>query len=294
MEAIEPRDLPVYFQENDTTSAVYLTVYKGFEDAKKADIVICNTVQELEPQTISALQEKQPFYAIGPLFPHSFTEQTAFRSLLPESDCCKWLDSKPPGSVLYTSFGSLARLTKEDIMEIARGLMLSEVNFIWVLRPGIAITDETDFSTDGFQDCVRDRGLIVPWCNQPTVISHPAVGGFLTHCGWNSVLESIWCGVPMICFPFIVDQPTNRKLVVDDWKIGINLCNGKSISKEEVASKIKFLMNMESSIELRKAIKDVRKKFENALASNGSSVKNADKFVEKIIAKFNQSERNRN
>nr|GMD41582.1 UDP-glycosyltransferase 86A1-like [Ipomoea batatas] len=298
VEAIEPRDLPLYFQENNTTSAVYLTVYKGFEDAKRADIVICNTVQELEPQTISALEEKQPFYAIGPLFPQSFTEQTAFRSLLPESDCSKWLDSKPPGSVLYASFGSLAHLTQEHIMEIGRGLMLSEVNFIWVLRPGMAITDdETDFSMDGFQECVRDRGLIVPWCDQPAVISHPTVGGFMTHCGWNSILESIWCGVPMICFPFIVDQPTNRKLVVDEWKIGINLCNedDKSMSKEVVASKVKFLMKAESSIELRKAIKDVRKNLENALASNGSSVKNGDKFVEKIKAKFNQlSVRNRN
>ncbi|KAM3282616.1 hypothetical protein P3S67_026261 [Capsicum chacoense] len=90
----------------------------------------------------------------------------------------------------------------------------------------------------GFEEETADRGLVVPWCSQLAVLSHPAVGGFSTHSGWNSVLESILCEVPTICFPVMSDQLTNRKLVVDDWRIGVNLCTGRLIRRELVAENI--------------------------------------------------------
>ncbi|MCD7462258.1 hypothetical protein HAX54_048135 [Datura stramonium] len=169
-------------------------------------------------------------------------------------------------------------------MEFAQGLMLSKVDFIWVLRP----TDDTDnYLPSEFQENI-DRGLIVPWCDQRVVLSHPAIGGFLTHCGWNSILESLWANVPMICHPIGVDQQTNRKLVVDDWKVGINLCDNyknKSITKEEVAKKINFLLSEENSKELRKVVNEVKKTMEIALLANGSSEKNFDLFIEDVMAK---------
>ncbi|CAN4121515.1 unnamed protein product [Withania somnifera] len=291
--AIEPSDLPSYFQTKETSTTLHQVIYKGFEDAKKSDIIICNTVQDLESKVISTLQEKTkiPFYAIGPIFHDQVTSSKTnvklSKSLWPESNCLEWLNTKPKSSVLYFSLGSLFSLSKEDVMEFAQGLMISKVNFIWILKPNLAITNNetNNYLPIGFEENVVDRGLVVPWCVQRDVLSHPAIGGFLTHCGWNSVLESVWACVPMICHPMGVDQHTNRKLVVDQWKVGINLSHDKSITKEEVAKKIHFLMSEENSKGLRKVIKQVKKTMEVALLANGSSEKNFDFFVEDVIAK---------
>ncbi|KAK4833820.1 hypothetical protein QYF36_011904 [Acer negundo] len=140
--AIEPKDLMSYLQATDTSTIVHKIIFKAFEDVKMADFILCNTVQELEPATLSALQEKQPTYAIGPIFPTGFTKSPVATSLWSESECTQWLHNKPPKSVLYVSFGSYAHASKNDIVEIAEGLLLSEVNFIWVLRPDIVGGEE--------------------------------------------------------------------------------------------------------------------------------------------------------
>ncbi|KAL3825889.1 hypothetical protein ACJIZ3_021918 [Penstemon smallii] len=284
--AIKPSDLISFLQETDTTKIMHRVIDKAFTDVKKADYIICNTVDELEPEPISALNEKQPTYAIGPLFPSLFEQPIVEMNLWSESECSQWLDSKPRGSVLYASFGSYAHINRKRIREIANGLMLSEVNFIWVLRPDIVSSEVTDFLPDGFRENVRNRGLVLPWCKQNAVLSHSVVGGFLTHCGWNSILESIWCGVPMICFPLIADQTTNRKLVVDDWKIGINLCEGELVCSNEVANKVKDFMSGATSRDLKKGVEEIREKLENALLSNGSSHTNFDKFIEDVKGKI--------
>ncbi|KAL0338470.1 UNVERIFIED_CONTAM: UDP-glycosyltransferase 86A1 [Sesamum angustifolium] len=118
------------------------------------------------------------------------------------------------------------------------------------------------------------------------VMSHPAIGGFLSHCGWNSVLESIWCRVPLICFPLFTDQFTNRKLVVNDWKIGINLRDGPSITREEVKEKIQYLISGQTSEELRNTIKKVSSTMKNALTSSGSSEENFNLVIENIKAQM--------
>ncbi|KAL5546139.1 hypothetical protein UlMin_005826 [Ulmus minor] len=284
VEAIEPKDLTSYLQATDIFTPVHKIIYKAFEDVKRADFIIYNTVQELESKTISALQENQPTYAIGPIFPSGFTKSPVATSLWSESDCTQWLDAKSHGSVLYVSFGSYAHASKKDIEEIAYGLLLSKVNFIWVLLPDIVSSEETSVLSVGFEDEIKTngRGLIVPWCCQIGVLSHPSIGGFLTHCGWNSILESVWCGVPLLTFPLLTDQFTNRKLAVDDWKIGVNLGNRCSITRDEVANNISRLMCGKSSDELRKNIKEVRKKMENALARNGSSKKNLKQFINDV------------
>ncbi|KAK3001712.1 hypothetical protein RJ639_020663 [Escallonia herrerae] len=284
--AIEPTDLMSYLQASNITTVVHRIIYKVFADVKKADFILCNTVQELEPETISALHQKQPTYAIGPIFPANFTKSTVATSMWSELDCIRWLDTKPKGSVLYVSFGSYAHTNKHDIVEIAHGLLLSEMNFVWVLRPDIVSSVDTDFLPVGFEDQVKDRGLIVPWCHQIGVISHPATGGFLTHGGWNSILESVWCSVPLICFPLLTDQFTNRKLVVDDWKIGINLCDRRVVTRDKVVTKIKILMVGKASDELRNEIKKVRKLLENALARDGSSEKNFNQFIRDVKVKI--------
>ncbi|KAL0366574.1 UNVERIFIED_CONTAM: UDP-glycosyltransferase 86A1 [Sesamum radiatum] len=269
-----------YIQDPDVVPVLMKIVVKAFEQVKNADFILCNTVQELESECLSALNLRQPTYAIGPMnFFSDVTKTIVEKSLWPESDCSRWLSSKPPASVLYISFGSIVQINKQEIVEIAQGLLLSQVNFIWILRTADALPV-------GFQDDVKDRGLIVPWCNQNAVLSSPAVGGFLTHCGWNSVLESMCSGVPMICYPFYVDQPTNRKLVVDDWKVGIDLCDGGRVTSEGVARKIDILMRGKSCLDLREQIKKVSKMMRNAFETDGSSQRNFDRFVDDLRARL--------
>lgn len=282
VKAIDPKDTMSYLQETDTSSVVHQIIFKIFEDVKLADSVLCNTIQEFESDTITALNTKIPFYSIGPIIPLRFNNGTVATSLWSESDCTQWLNTKPNGSVLYVSFGSYAHVSKTDLHEIAHGLSMSKVSFVWVVRPDIVSSDDADPLPSGFKEEIGERGMIIPWCCQMMVLSHPAIGGFLTHCGWNSILESIWCKVPLLCFPLLTDQVTNRKLVVDDWKIGIDLSRRKLVRKEEVAKNIERLMSEKSGRESREAIKKVKGTLEKALGPQGSSDKNMENFINNV------------
>ncbi|XP_018681746.2 UDP-glycosyltransferase 86A1-like [Musa acuminata AAA Group] len=277
--AIEPADLMSYLQETDVSTVVHQIIFKAFDEAKAADFVLCNTVQELESDTISALQREKPFYAVGPIFPAGFTRSAVATSLWAESDCSQWLDSKPPGSVLYISFGSYAHIGRRDLEEIAHGVLGSTVSFIWVLRSDVVSSDEPDPLPEDFAEESQGRGVVVPWCCQVELLKHRSIGGFLTHCGWNSILESIWCGVPLLCFPLLTDQFTNRKLVVNDWRIGLDLGRTNKVNREEVSKRIEILMEGEAGNEARKNIREVRRALEIALTPEGSSHKNLDQFI---------------
>ncbi|KAJ4829682.1 hypothetical protein Tsubulata_007478 [Turnera subulata] len=289
VKAIEPKDMTSYLQESETTSVCHQIIYNSFNDARNADFTLCNTVEELEPGTLRALEDKMPYYAIGPIFPDGFIKSSVVTNLWSESDCTQWLDKNSKGSVLYVSFGSYAHVTKKDLVEIANGLALSKVSFLWVLRPDIVSSDDANPLPEEFKKEVAGRSMIIPWCSQRVVLSHPAIGGFLTHCGWNSILESTWCQVPLLCFPLLTDQFTNRKLVVEDWKTGINLSSKKLIIKEEVSNNINRLMTGESGAEFRKKVTEVKKTLENALTPKGSSTQNMAKFINDFNAKIEET-----
>lgn len=172
--------------------------------------------------------------------------------------------------------------------EIAYGLLLSRVNFLWVIRPGSLQCGENSnsFLPDEYEEELENRGLIIPWCNQIEFLSNSAVGGFLTHNGWNSTIESTWYGVPMLCNPVTYDQPTNRKLVVDDWKVGINVCDGSTVSRNEVAETIKSFMGGECSRKLRNEASRVKQTVQRALEKDGSSERNFDKFIQDLKEKI--------
>ncbi|KAL3635103.1 hypothetical protein CASFOL_022162 [Castilleja foliolosa] len=293
-------DFITYFRDLDDEMLPPILRYgimKAHLEVRKADFILYNTVQELEIETLSALDHELPSYAVGPtnFLPHLITKVPFIsrRSLKHETDCAEWLESKPPGSVLFVSFGSVAQASKQVIWEIARGIQKSRVNFVWVFHPDVVVDDGSGTHDNdlppGFESDTVDRGLIVPWVNQCKVLSNPAVGGFLTHCGWSSILESIWFGVPMLCYPIFMDQPTNRNMVVNEWKIGINLCDEPPISGEEVARKVGRLM---CSDELRCEVKKTSEIVHNAVAANGSSDRNIDRLLvdlkEKIRTKRNK------
>lgn len=293
VKAIKPTDLASYLQSNDTKMVANRIIHRAiFTDVKKAEYIICNTVQQLESETIAALQEKQPVYAIGPLFSPGFTKSSVSTSLWSESDCTTWLDAKPHGSVLYVSFGSYAHTSKDNIMEIASGIVVSDVDFIWVLRPNIVSSEETDYLPIGYEEFIKDRGLIVPWCCQTAVISHPAVGGFLTHCGWNSILEALTVGLPLITWPLFSENFYSEKLLeqlglgigvgADVWNSGF-IVSSPVVSKEKLELAIKCLMcDSEKSREIRQNAKLMAEKLKSAAEEGGSSHSQLIALIEEI------------
>ncbi|XP_042054252.1 UDP-glycosyltransferase 86A1-like [Salvia splendens] len=287
IESINTKDVIAYLRQSQCESVISRASRLQFEQGKMADFVLQNTVEELEPRALSALNNYLPNYAIGPLnFSLNLPTNPVTTSLWSKSDCTNWLGSKPPGSVLYVSFGSFVHTNMQVLEELAYGLLLSQVNFVWVIRQGILGDGATSVLSAGFHDAVKERGLIVGWCDQVETLSNPAIGGFLTHSGWNSTLESMWCGVPMICYPIGFDQPCSSKLVVSDWKIGIHLCEGGSLDRENVALKIQSFMNGGDLERLKQNAGRVRQIMKNAVEIDGSSKTNFDRFLKDLEAKI--------
>ncbi|CAM0948446.1 unnamed protein product [Alopecurus aequalis] len=273
---IEPHELMSYLQETDTTSVMHRIIFKAFQDVRSADYILCNTVEELEPSTIAALRAVKPFYAVGPIFLDRSSYNTVATSMWAESDCSDWLDAQPAGSVLYISFGSNAQITTRELHEIAGGVLASGSRFLWVMHSHMVSSEDQDPLPHGFIAAAAGRGLVVPWCCQAEVLSHAAVGGFLTHCGWNSVLESMWAGVPMLCFPLLTDQLTNRRLVAREWRVGL------SIGAQEVGARIQGVISGKEGLELRQAVTKVRETLKAAVAPGGSSQRSFDEFVHQL------------
>uniref|UniRef100_R7W230 Cytokinin-O-glucosyltransferase 2 n=1 Tax=Aegilops tauschii TaxID=37682 RepID=R7W230_AEGTA len=174
--AIEPHELMSYLQETDTTSVVHRIIFKAFDEARGADYVLCNTVEELEPSTIAALRAEKPFYAVGPIFPAGFARSAVATSMWAESDCSHWLDAQPPGSVLYISFGSYAHVTKQELHEIAGGVLASGARFLWVMRPDIVSSDEPGPLPEGVADASGWRGVAGAFTNRRLVVREWRVG----------------------------------------------------------------------------------------------------------------------
>eukprot|EP01018_Ginkgo_biloba_P000401 Gb_07441 [translate_table: standard] len=284
---LHPTDLPSPLQVRDLTDLTIDSVLVCFESARKADCILANSLHELEGQTVDALKRAldTPIYCVGPLIPSAYSDgsdpqDTAFgTSWRAELDCAEWLNRNPKHSVLYVSFGSLAAISSAQMEEIAMGLLESGHPFLWVLRG-----NGVEMLPSGFVDEIEDRGIIVPWSAQLAVLSHPSVGGFLSHCGWNSTLESICLGVPMLGFPLFMDQFPACKLVVDEWKIGLRLKRGvfgeKTVERGLIARNVKRLMNGEEGNQIRKRAENLRNVAKKAAMGGGSSFTDLDKFLQ--------------
>ncbi|PON80945.1 UDP-glucuronosyl/UDP-glucosyltransferase [Trema orientale] len=176
--------------------------------------IIWNTMKFLEESTLGQIQGQSqiPIFPIGPL--HLIAPANLSGSLIKEDrSCISWLDKQPHKSVIYvSSLGSIAALSEEALAEIAWGLANSKQPFLWVIRPrSVRGSDWIELLPKGFQDSVGDTGCIVRWAPQREVLAHPAVGGFWSHCSWNSTLESIAEGVPLISKPCFGDQRVNAR-----------------------------------------------------------------------------------
>nr|WIW42681.1 UDP-glycosyltransferase [Nicotiana tabacum] len=228
-------------------------------------------------------------YAIGPVHLHlkaklasKNTPSLPFSNSLWEEDhsSIKWLDAQPMGSVLYVSFGSVVVVSKEEILEFQHGLLNSKVKFLWVMRPNILKGGKSDvqFMKELAEGC-KGNGYIVSWAPQKMVLAHPSIAGFLTHSGWNSTLESICEGKPMICWPKYVDQRVNSRLVNELWQIGMDMkdiCDRSTIERM-----IKDLMEIKRD-ELKKSIEKLSKLAKLSVGEGASSYNNLDSLIDDI------------
>eukprot|EP00253_Pinus_taeda_P012513 PITA_12513 len=291
---LETRDLPSFIRETDADSQYILDLlFKSFQVSREADWVLGNSFDDIESKAVSL---NPPVLHVGPLLPSGFLngehskDLSVGTSILAQFDCSEWLDAKPTCSVIYVSFGSLIHATMAQLEEIAMGLKDSGQFFLWVLRPDIVSSTVSDCLPDGFLDEIERQGLVVPWCNQLQVLSHPSVAGFITHCGWNSMLESISLGIPMIGFPFWADQFTNCKLMADEWKIGYSLNGGSQagdnrlILRENISNAMKKLFSDEGT-EVKKNVEALRDCARTAVRDGGCSDKNIESFVEGLKGK---------
>ncbi|AEE78190.1 unnamed protein product [Arabidopsis thaliana] len=255
-----------------------MEVYRNTVDKRTASSVIINTASCLESSSLSFLQQQQlqiPVYPIGPL--HMVA--SAPTSLLEENkSCIEWLNKQKVNSVIYISMGSIALMEINEIMEVASGLAASNQHFLWVIRPGsIPGSEWIESMPEEFSKMVLDRGYIVKWAPQKEVLSHPAVGGFWSHCGWNSTLESIGQGVPMICRPFSGDQKVNARYLECVWKIGIQV-EGE-LDRGVVERAVKRLMVDEEGEEMRKRAFSLKEQLRASVKSGGSSHNSLEEFV---------------
>ncbi|KAL5572068.1 hypothetical protein UlMin_021665 [Ulmus minor] len=269
----------------DRKNEAYKWVLHHTKRYRLADGVLANTFKELEPGATAALQEREPgkppVYLVGPLVnvePSTKAE---------ELDCLKWLDEQPHGSVLFVSFGSGGTLSTEQINELALGLEMSEQRFLWVVkRPNDSVSnatyfkvdggqnDKSDFLPNGFLERTKSRGFVVTtWAPQVQILSHSSTGGFLSHCGWNSTLESVVNGVPIIAWPLFAEQKMNAFLLTQESKLALRAKANENgiIGKEEIAKLVKALIEGEEGKRLRNQMKDLKEAAKRDLGEGGSS-----------------------
>ncbi|XP_057762673.1 7-deoxyloganetic acid glucosyltransferase-like [Arachis stenosperma] len=287
------RDLPSFCRPNRAKGEPIIpleTIVSETHQTLRARAVIFNTFDDLESPALFHLRLRFPtIFTVGPLHLHracrapTATNTTTSNNSMREEDtsCMAWLDSQPFRSVIYVSFGSITTMTRESLLEFWYGLVNSKIRFLWVVRSDmIAAGEGKDESVPAeLVEGTKERGLMVGWVRQVEVLAHKSVGAFMTHCGWNSTIESVVAGVPMVCWPYFADQQVNSRLVSDSWKVGLDMkdvCDRKvvenMVNDVMVNRKEEFLQSAEKlAILARKNVSE-----------GGSSYDNLDRLIEFI------------
>ncbi|XP_037456442.1 UDP-glucose:2-hydroxyflavanone C-glucosyltransferase-like [Triticum dicoccoides] len=251
----------------------------------KADGLLINTFDDLEPEAVTALRQGSvvpgfpPVFTVGPLSPVSFPARAS-------SDYSAWLDAQPERSVVYVSFGSRKALARDQLSELADGLEASGCRFLWVVKGAVVDKDDgaelSELLGEGFLQRVSGRALVTKaWVEQGEVLKHPAIGMFVSHCGWNSLTETFATGVPVLAWPRFADQRVNAGIVARcgagvwverwSWEGDDGVVKG-----EEIAEKVKSVMADEM---LRRSSTVVREAATTAVAGGGTSYRSLAELV---------------
>ncbi|CAK7331386.1 unnamed protein product [Dovyalis caffra] len=250
-------------------------------DVRRSSAIIYNTMDCLEESSLTKLQQQchVPIFAIGPV--HKIVPAPSCRLLEEDSSCMSWLDKQAPNSVIYVSPGSLASTNEKDLIEMAWGLANSKQPFLWVVRPGSVHGSECFESVPGgLREIVGERGCVVKWAPQKEVLAHNAVGGFWSHCGWNSLLESVSEGVPIICRPSFGDQKVTARYVSQVWRVGLHLED--ELERGEIERVVRRLMVDKEGEGMRQRAMNLKEKAELCIRTGGSSYNSLNKLVELI------------
>ncbi|KAI3865785.1 hypothetical protein MKW92_045143 [Papaver armeniacum] len=305
MKEIRLRNLPSFVRTMDTRDIYFDYFIRELAGMNEATNLIVNTFDALEKDVLDALKSDQlslpPLYTIGPVHqllhhdattgtmknhPSAKTTSIGINLWKEETDCLKWLDSREPNSVVYVNFGSITTMTTQQLIEFAWGLANSKQSFLWIVRPDIVKGDTATLPPE-FAEETKERGLLASWCPQEEVLNHPAIGAFLTHSGWNSTIESICGGVPIICYPFFAEQHTNCRYSCVDWGIGIEIDH--NVTRNEVEKSVKELLEGEKGKKMKHRAMEWKQKAADAISPGGSSFVNLDELINELSETSKQS-----
>jgi UDP-glucosyl transferase 73C len=276
------------------------------ESELSAQGILVNTFEELEKNYVRGYEKvAKKVWCIGPLSLHDKLTFDKFgkddKGLIDdsESEYLKFLISNKASSVIYVCFGSLSFIPASQLKELALGLEASNHPFIWVIgKNDCSVELEKWLKEENFEERNKGRGVIIKgWAPQIEILSHPSTGGFLSHCGWNSTMEAISCGVPMITWPMFAEQFFNEKLIVQVLKIGVRIgvevvvdpmdtFKGEKVlvKKEDVKMAIEKLMeNGVEGEQRRNRVKEIKDMAYKAIEDGGSSDSNCKLFIQEIL-----------
>ncbi|KFK30045.1 hypothetical protein AALP_AA7G209900 [Arabis alpina] len=273
--------------EDESEMGKFMTEVR--ESEVKSSGVVVNSFYELEPDYADFYKRfvAKRAWHIGPLsvLNRGFEDKVerGKKTTIDEMECLKWLDSKKPESVIYVSFGSMASFKNEQLIEIAAGLEASGTNFIWVVRKNEG--DKEEWLPNGFEERVKEKGMIIRgWAPQVLILDHKATGGFVTHCGWNSILEGVAAGLPMVTWPVEAEQFYNEKLVTEVLRIGVSVGARREgfISREKVEKAVREVLVGEEAEERQGRVKKLAEMAKAAVEEGGSSFNDLNSFIEEF------------
>lgn len=268
---------------------------------KEAKGIVINTFSELEPLAVGAISEGRcvpdgptpAIYAIGPVV------SAAGKQLEGGHECIQWLDGQPEGSVVFLCFGSMGCFEREQVGEIALGLERSQHRFLWCLRvppkrklqPPCDIADLGTVLPEGFLERTKGRGMVWPgWAPQVEILGHKAVGGFVSHCGWNSCLESLVAGVPILGWPLYAEQRFNAFEMAREVGVATEIRVGEGgvlAGAEEVERGVRCLMGEdEEGRKVKEKAREVKELSRRALEEGGSARLALDDLVKEFVKKI--------
>lgn len=276
--SIPAKHIPEGIIHGDFESPIAKLVHKMGQHLPKAKVVVVNSFEELEPEITKDLKSK--LLKVLHVGPSTLPSQKNMN--MDPNGCLSWLETQSLSSVTYISFGTITTPPPHELLALTEALLDKKTPFLWSMRDhAIGLLPK------GFVEETKDFGKIVLWAPQVDVLTHPSVGVFVTHCGWNSIFETITGGVPVICRPFFGDQNINSLMVQDVWKIGIRV-EGGVFTRNGTIKALESVLSSEGGKRIRKNVIIIKEKAKQAIGSNGTSATNFTTLIE-IIKKSEHS-----